>query len=415
MRERIEQSSSRTTFVEGICGPNARPPREAVGELAELSQFEPPKRLRGIEKSAIRQVFDRARAGSINLGLGEPDLQTPEVIRQAALRIIATEHNGYTSHAGLQSLRELVAADYPQLGANSEQVIITAGSQEALYLALMTLVDEGDEVLLPDPGFVAYPTIVRMAGGVPSFYRLPAADDFAFDAAEFERSLSPRTKVVITISPSNPTGRMLTEKDLAVMRELLGQTDAYVIGDEIYRDIYYAKGRPPSISSFCDRTIVIGGLSKSMSMTGWRLGWMCGDLEVIRSALILHGYVTTCASTISQKAALAAWTEEGEAARKEIRSTFLERRDHLLKAISQELKLHAVVPDGSFYTMVDARRYGSSLSVAEVMLEEGVITVPGGAFGSEGEGFLRVSFCADLPTLTEGVKRMGVALRKASV
>lgn len=378
-----------------------------------LGQFEPPKRLRGIEKSAIRQVFDRANPGSINLGLGEPDLQTPEVITQAALRIIATERNGYTSHAGLQLLREMVAADYPQLSANSEQVIVTAGSQEALYLALMTLVDEGDEVLLPDPGFVAYPTIVRMAGGVPSFYRLPAANDFAFDAVEFERSLSPRTKVVVTISPSNPTGRMLTENDLAAMKELLGRTDAYVISDEIYRDIYYAEGRPPSISSFYDRTIVIGGLSKSMSMTGWRLGWMCGDLDVIRCALILHGYVTTCASTISQKAALAAWTEEGEAARKEIRRTFMERRNHLLKAILQELNLHAVVPDGSFYTMVNVSEHGPSLSVAKAMLEEGVITVPGGAFGGEGEGFLRVSFCADLPTLTEGVKRMGAALRKA--
>jgi aspartate aminotransferase len=148
---------------------------------ASTRAFQPAARLRGIEKSLIRQLFDRARAGSINLGLGEPDLPTPEVIRRAAVRVIQEEQNGYTTHAGLAALRELVAADYPQLSAATttttppDNVIITAGSQEALYLALMTLVDEGDEVLLPDPGFVAYPTIVRMAGGVRSFIVCPRA------------------------------------------------------------------------------------------------------------------------------------------------------------------------------------------------------------------------------------------------
>ncbi len=132
-----------------------------------LSEFEPARRLRGIQKSVIRQVFDRARPGSINLGLGEPDLPTPEVVRREAARVVTEEQNGYTSHAGLPALRERVAADYAHLRLAPEQVVVTAGSQEALYVALMTLVDEGDEVLIPDPGFVAYPPIVRMAGGTP--------------------------------------------------------------------------------------------------------------------------------------------------------------------------------------------------------------------------------------------------------
>ncbi|MCA1695092.1 MAG: aminotransferase class I/II-fold pyridoxal phosphate-dependent enzyme, partial [Actinobacteria bacterium] len=135
-----------------------------------MSHFHAARRLRGIEKSMIRQLFDRARPGSINLGLGEPDLPTPDVIRRAAVSTITEEQNGYTSHAGLPALRERIAADYRQFGLTPERVIATAGSQEALYLALMTLVDEGDEVLLPDPGFVAYPTIVRMAGGRPVYY-----------------------------------------------------------------------------------------------------------------------------------------------------------------------------------------------------------------------------------------------------
>jgi aspartate aminotransferase len=375
-----------------------------------LISFSPPARLQGIEKSVIRQVFDRARPGSINLGLGEPDLPTPDVIRQAAVRVITDEQNGYTSHAGLPALREHVAADYPYLKADRDKVIITAGSQEALYLALMTLVEEGDEVLLPNPGFVAYPTIVRMAGGVPRFYRLPATRDFEFDADDFRRSLTPRTKVVVCISPSNPTGRTFSKDDLVAIADVLQDQGAFLISDEIYRELYYGEERACSASSFYERTIVISGLSKSMSMTGWRLGWLCGDEAVVRSALVLHGYVTTCASAIAQKAGLAAWTEAAEVARAGFRTTFRTRRDLLLGLIASELGLRAVVPDGAFYTMVDVSAYGQSMRVAEAFLDAGVITVPGSAFGSESEGFMRVSFCADANALAEGVKRMKTGL-----
>lgn len=377
-----------------------------------MNNFALPKRLQGIEKSVIRQVFDRALPGSINLGLGEPDLPTPDVIRQAAVKTIIEEQNGYTSHAGLPALREKVAADYPYLDRKPERVVITAGSQEALYLALLALVDEGDEVLLPDPGFVAYPTIVRMAGGTARFYRLPRERGFAFDADEFRRALTPRTKVVVCISPSNPTGRVLSQADLASIGDALRDHSAYLISDEIYRDLYYTSERPGSLSSFYDRTIVIGGLSKSMSMTGWRLGWLCGDDALIRAALVLHGYVTTCASAVSQKASLVSWTDAAEAARAGFRETFRSRRDHLLALIESRLQLPAVTPEGAFYTMLDVSNYGPSMKVAEALLQEKVITVPGSAFGSECEGFLRVSFCANHETLAEGVERIkrGLAL-----
>jgi aspartate aminotransferase len=376
-----------------------------------VNKFQPARRLRGIHKSVIRQLFDRARPDSINLGLGEPDLPTPDCIRRAGARVVTEEQNSYTTHAGLLALRERVAADYPQLRATRDQVIITAGSQEALYLALMTLVDEGDEVLLPDPGFVAYPTITRMAGGTPIFYRLPAARDFRFDADEFRQKLNSRTKVVVTISPSNPTGCALTGDDLSAMAEALKGTNIYAVSDEIYRDIYFTTERPGSLSEHYEHTLVISGLSKSMSMTGWRVGWLCGDEAVVQSALVLHGYVTTCASTVSQKAALAAWTPEAAATREEMRRIFHERRDFLLPLIAGELGLRAVAPDGAFYTMVDVSAYGNSLSVAEALLEHGVITVPGAAFGVESEGFLRVSLCADHLALAEGVRRIGAALQ----
>lgn len=371
-----------------------------------MTDFLPPPFLRNIEKSPIRQISDRAKPGDISLGLGEPDLPTPDVIRNAAIKVIAEEQNGYTLQAGLPALRERVARDYPHLNLSADQVVITAGSQEALYLALMTLIKAGDEVLIPDPGFVAYPTIVRMAGGVPITYRMPAAGNFTFDADAFRKALTKRTTVVVCVSPSNPTGRSLSAGDLAAIAAALKGTGIFLLSDEIYRDIYYGDEPPPSASTFYDRTIVISGLSKSMSMTGWRLGWICGEAAVIRAALVLHGYVTTCASTVSQKAALAAWTDEGALARASIRRTFHQRRDYLVDLIRTELGLKAVTPDGAFYTMVDVGKYGSSLAVAEKLLAHGVVAVPGSAFGSEGEGFLRISFCADSSKLAEGVARM---------
>ena len=371
-----------------------------------MKNFALPKRLQGIEKSVIRQVFDRAQPGSINLGLGEPDLWTPDLIRQAAIATLTGEQSGYTSHAGLPQLRRLIAAQYPYLEENVDRVIVTAGSQEALYLALMVLVDDGDEVLLPNPGFVAYPTIVKMAGGTAKFYRLPRENGFAFDVEEFRRALTPQTKVVVCISPSNPTGRTLTRADLIAIADAVRDHGAYLISDEIYPELYYTHEAPDSASSFYDRTIVISGLSKSMSMTGWRLGWMGGDEAVIKAALVLHGYVTTCASTVSQKASLVAWTDAAEAARAGFRATFRARRDHLLELIKKELGLQAVTPDGAFYTMLDVSDFGPSMEVAEALLAARVITVPGAAFGSESEGFLRVSFCADHDTLAEGVARI---------
>jgi aspartate/methionine/tyrosine aminotransferase len=203
----------------------------------------------------------------------------------------------------------------------------------------------------------------------------------------------------------------LSERDLAGIGDALRDHGAYLISDEIYRDLYYTAERPESLSSFYERTIVIGGLSKALSMTGWRLGWLCGEEAVVQAALVLHGYVTTCASAVSQKASLVAWSDEAQQARAGFRETFRARRDHLLGLIESELGLRAVTPEGAFYTMVDVSEYGPSMKVAEALLEERVITVPGAAFGHESEGFLRVSFCADHDTLAEGVQRIKRGLR----
>ena len=361
----------------------------------------------------IRKISDRAKPGSISLGLGEPDLPTPDVIVREAIRVIQEEKNGYTLQAGLPALRQLITGDYPHLNLTNDQVIVTAGSQESLYLILRTLIEEGDEVLMPDPGFIAYPMITKMVGGREVRYRLPAKNDFSFDVDDFRSKLSPRTKAVICISPSNPTGRALSKTDLQAMAEAMasGGSDAFIISDEIYRELYYTAERPPSISEFYPRTIVISGLSKSMRMTGWRIGWLAGDAEVIRAALVLHGYVVTCASSISQKSALAAWSDEAAAAREEYRAIFHRRRDHLLGLLRDQLGLRCVTPEGAFYIMVDVSKYGDEMRVAEAGLEQGVVTIPAAAFGTESRGYLRISFCADEERLSEGVRRLGEALK----
>ena len=378
-----------------------------------MKHFQPPAFLRGIEKSMIRKISDRAKPGSISLGLGEPDLPTPEVIRREAVRVIQEEQNGYTLQAGILPLRERIAGDYPHLNLSPDQVIVTAGSQESMYLILRTLVEAGDEVLMPNPGFIAYPMITQMVGGRAVTYRMPATNDFGFDLDDFKKRITPRTRVVICISPSNPTGRALSTEDLRGMAEALADSgsNAFIVSDEIYRELYYTAERPASISEFYPRTIVVGGLSKSMCMTGWRIGWLAGDEAVIRAALVLHGYVVTCASSISQKTALAAWTDEAAESRAEMRAIFHRRRDHLLGLLRRELGLRSVTPDGAFYTMVDVSPHGDALQVAEAGLEQGVVTIPASAFGSEGEGFLRISICADEAKLSEGVRRLGVALK----
>src|SRR5881394_1701143 len=202
-------------------------------EVSSLSQFQPPPFLRGIEKSMIRKISDRAKPGSISLGLGEPDLPTPEVILREAVRVIQEEKSGYTLQAGLPQLRERIISDYPHLNLNLEQVIVTAGSQESLYLILRTLVEEGDEVLIPNPGFIPYPMIIRMVGGKAVTYALPAVNDFSFDIEDFRKQLTPRTQVVICISPSNPTGRVLSREDLRAMADAVTEIapHAYIVSD----------------------------------------------------------------------------------------------------------------------------------------------------------------------------------------
>lgn len=369
-----------------------------------------PRRLQGLQPTLIRQFFERALPDSINFGLGEPDLPTPAFLREEAVRVTLNEQNGYTSHPGLPALRALIAEQYPHMGISGSDVVVTVGSQEAMTAAFLCIVDQGADVLLPNPSFPAYDACVRIAEGNPVYYRLPAEKDFAFDIEEFKRAITPQTKAAVVISPSNPTGKILTETDLRQIAEALKDTGIYLISDEIYSDLYFTE-RPHSASEFYERTIVVSGLSKSLSMTGWRLGWLATtQKEVSKAAIVLHGFLTVCTSTVTQKAALLGWTPEAEKSKSDARATYKRRGEFLVRLFREKLNLHSTTPEGAFYTMLDVRALGDDIEVAEKFLRNRVITVPGVAFGSEAKGFLRISFCNTEDRMVEGVRRMKEAL-----
>ena len=376
--------------------------------------FIPAERLKNIRKSATRRLYDAAPQGSINLGLGEPDFATPAVVRREAMRVIEEGHIGYTTNAGILPLRERVAAYHSEgLRApfTADQVCVMNGTEEALFAVMMSIVGPGDDVLLPDPCYLAYPPIAEIAGARVNYYQMPAARGFTFDRESFARAVTDKTRIVIVLSPSNPTSRVIARDDLRFIAERLDGLAAYVVADEIYRDLYFDE-RPATISEFYDRTIIISGLSKSMSMTGWRLGWAVGPEEVIGHATVMHQYISSCASTVSQKAAVAAFTDEGRRATAEMRDELKRRNDVMARAIDRELGLPYIQGEGAYYIMLDVTAFGPSMDTALALLEHRVITVPGSAFGAAAEGYLRLSFSIDASLIEEGIRRIARGLAR---
>ncbi len=372
--------------------------------------FTPASRMHGLQPTLIRQFFERALPDSINFGLGEPDLPTPQFLRDEAARVARDEQNGYTSHPGMPALRDKIAEQYPHLNLPRTGVVVTCGSQEAMTDTILCVVDEGDEVLIPDPSFPAYDACVRIAQGKPVYYRMPADTEFGFDISNFKSQITEKTKAAVVISPSNPTGKILTEQNYRDIAAALEGTGIWLIADEIYGDLYFGE-QPVSASEFYDRTIIVSGLSKSLSMTGWRLGWAASkDAEVMNAIQVLHGFTTVCAATIVQKASLLAWTDEAETAKHHAREVYKKRGEFLVNLFKTEMNLTATSPEGAFYTMLDVRSLGDDIDVAEKCLQNRVVTVPGVAFGGEAKGFLRISFCNTEERMAEGVRRMKEAL-----
>jgi aspartate aminotransferase len=367
--------------------------------------MKPARRLDGIELSLIRQINALATPLSTNLGIGEPNVEPDETLREFARRAATTASWHYTPNAGSLALRKLLAAG-TALDPKSE-ICVTAGTQEGLFAIFQAFVDPGDEVLVPNPGFVSYATLARLCGATPVTYDIEPPE-WRLEARAVLSKITPRTKLIVINSPSNPLGA-IAHKDA-----LLAIADAgpLVVADEIYREIWY-DAPPPSMRGLSDKVVVVDGMSKSHSMTGLRLGWITAREALMKPIVTAHQYIATCASAFSQSLAEmiladaawnASWLER-------VRAQFRTQREAALYAIERELEAKLAPPAGAFYAFAPVPSCDTLYLARALATDAAVLVIPGVAFGSMGEGFVRISFAAPVEEIGTGIERMGRYLR----
>jgi aspartate aminotransferase len=390
------------------------------------------RRIAAIAESATLKVDAKAKSLQaegrpvISYAAGEPDFPTPENIVAAAERAVRDPRNHkYTPAAGLPDLREAIAAKTLRdsgLEVAASQVIVTNGGKQGVYQAFATIVDEGDEVLLPAPYWTTYPEAVKLAGGVPVEVFAGAEQGYLVTVEQLEAARTDRTKAVVFVSPSNPTGAVYSDEQARAIGEWAAQHEVWVIADEIYQNLVYDQGAHPSAATsivaaapaIADRAILVNGVAKSYSMTGWRLGWMVGPADVIKAAGNLQSHLTSNVSNVSQRAAIEALTgpqDDVEA----MRAAFERRRDVIVAELSSIDGVVCPTPEGAFYVYPDVtgllnREWGgvtptTSLELADLILERAeVAVVPGEAFGPS--GYLRLSYALGDEPLLEGIRRL---------
>jgi aspartate aminotransferase len=360
------------------------------------------ERVEQVSISGIREVFEAAGEDAINLGLGQPDFPTPEHARQAAVDAIeAGKADGYTSNRGTPDLVDAIVEKHARdQGVNvaPEGVIATAGGSEALHLALEAHVDPGEEVLFPDPGFVSYDALTRIAGGEP--VGLPLRDDLTLDPGTVEDNITDDTAVFVVNSPANPTGAVQSPEDMREFARIADEHDVLCVSDEVYEHIVFeGEHRSPMEFAETDNVVVVNACSKTYSMTGWRLGWVAASERRAERMLRVHQYAQACASAPAQFAAEAALTGPQDVV-DEMVASFEERRDVLLDGLA-DAGLDVPTPQGAFYAMPKVPD-----GWVDEVLDRGVVVVPGSAFGDHGEGYARISYATDMATLREAIDVM---------
>ncbi|MFD0715451.1 aminotransferase class I/II-fold pyridoxal phosphate-dependent enzyme [Paenibacillus sp. GCM10027626] len=370
--------------------------------------------VRNIRPSGIRAFFDLNDAGgdTIALGVGEPDFVTPEPVREACVRALREGRTKYTSNAGLIELREQIAAYFAGTFALSyepeSEIMVTVGSSEAVDLALRAVIDPGDEVLVPAPSYIAYEPITHLHGGKVVEIATSAQEQFKLTPQALQAVITPKSKVLMINYPSNPTGSVMTEQDWLPIVELIQKHNLMVISDEVYAELTYGR-RHVSIASLPgmkERTIVVSGFSKAFAMTGWRVGYACGNRELIAGMLKIHQYTAMCAPTIAQIAAVES-LRHGMDAKDEMKAVYNNRRKMFVAGL-RAIGLSCHEPEGAFYTFPSIASTGMTSEVfARRLLEEAkVAVVPGHVFGTGGEGFIRCSYAASSSELEEALERM---------
>jgi aspartate aminotransferase/aminotransferase len=370
-------------------------------------------------RSAIREIMALAagRQNVIHLEVGEPDFSTPPHIIEDAFAASRAGWTKYSPNAGLPTLRQRVAERISrswQRGARADQIVITTGAIGALYSALMAVIDPGDEVLIPDPGWPNYEAIVHLAGATPVRFAQRAARGFLPDPAEIAGLVTPRTKALLINTPGNPTGAVFPAALMEDIGQIVRASGIYLVSDEIYEEIVF-EGEHVSAAQFtpADRLFVVSGFSKTYAMTGWRVGWLVCPPDLAAIATGLQEPVTSCASTISQKAAEAALVGDQQCA-KNFRDVFKRRRDIVVDVFGNTGLLPAV-PEGTFYALIDIASSGRpSLEFAkELLLARDTAVVPGITFGPSGDRYVRVAFTIADDELREGLQRLRAHIETA--
>ena len=369
----------------------------------------------GLKPSGIRRFFDIANdmEDVISLSIGEPDFSTPFHIRDKGIASLEKGKTWYTSNAGMPRLRKAISGYIDRhVGVTYDpdtEILVTVGGSEGIDLCMRTLVSEGDEVLIPQPSFVCYEPLARMAGGVAVPIVTRAADGFRLTADALKAAITPKTKLLVLPFPSNPTGAVMRREHLKAIAEVLRGTDIFVLSDEIYGDLTYGEERHVSIVSLDgmrERTVYISGFSKSFAMTGWRLGYACAPAPIMQQMTKVHQYALMCAPTVSQYAAIEAM-ENGDDDVAEMRVDYDSRRRFIVGELNK-MGLRCFDPEGAFYVFPSIEKTGLSSEefCTQLLIEQHVAVVPGTAFGECGEGFVRISYCYSIGHITEAMKRI---------
>ena len=370
-----------------------------------MSEFS--HRVEQVSISGIREVFEAASEDAINLGIGQPDFPAPDHAKQAAMDAIESgDADAYTSNKGILKLREAISDKHERdngVAVPPENVIATAGGSEALHLAMEAHVDPGQEVVFPDPGFVAYDALTHVAGGTPK--PVPVRDDLTLDPATVEEAITDDTAAFVVNSPGNPTGAVSDEADVREFARIADEHDVLCISDEVYEHIVFdGEHHSPMEYAESDNVVVVNACSKTYSMTGWRLGWVAASERRIERMLRVHQYVQACASAPAQYAAYGALTGPQDPV-DEMVAAFEERRDVLLDGLA-DAGLETPRPEGAFYAMPKVPD-----GWVDAVLDRDVVVVPGEAFGEHGEGYARISYATGVEDIKQALEVMADATR----
>jgi len=356
------------------------------------------ERVTGIDLSGIRKIFEAAGPGSINLGLGQPDFDTPQHIKDAAIKAIQEGKTGYTTNNGLPELRAAISRKFKNengIKYHPDQLLVTAGASEALHLVMQALINSGDRVLCPDPGFVSYASLATIAGGKP--VSVPLTPTLHIDV-EKAKALMDHAKIFVLNSPGNPTGAVESRESVKAIVEYAADKNVTVVSDEVYEHFIYGK-KHYSTALFGDNVITINATSKTYAMTGWRLGYLAAAPEVIQQCLKVHQYCQACATSISQYAAVAAYEgDQGEV--KVMRDEYEARRDLIWGGLNR-MGFDFPKPEGAFYTFVPMKP-----ALTQKIIESGIIVVPGTAFGANAPEYTRFSYATSRQNIMTALERI---------